>query len=439
MRYIIIAVSVVLIVGCVSSPKLPDEPQALIELLAETSDEFAPKQALSAHDKLVGMGTAAFPALLENRDDKREAGGFRLEISVPTTVGMVCACIIQEEVEVNIPKGFYNLQFLGFLPDKEELSLWWKERSGRTLYELQVEAALFSLALARYEKIQWAEERFVARLKELGVDDVESKAAPFVAKARMLTLPDDPQTLIDLFEIKGETYIERRFAAVRAEHAWLKLYKMGINAFPALVSNVDREQVGDRCLRLIQWQVEVGLSEDQAKFRFLSKEMAAEWWKARSGRTLKELQIEAAKHSLAAVQKAEFKDEEEKQRLVDWITSRLKELGAGPKYPSPGAAIGQFLDAITEGRGSDAGACLDPASSDQSAQSAIKFLCGKLNASTDGRGLAYTLIEPDVDWEQGKATADVRISGPTRDKGEIVVNTTFYCVRTRGYWYVLPK
>jgi hypothetical protein len=113
--------------------------------------------------------------------------------------------------------------------------------------------------------------------------------------------------------------------------------------------------------------------------------------------------------------------------------------GSGPKYYNPRAAMEHFLDALREGRALDAGACLDPASSDRSAQSAINLLSRKLSASTDGRGLAYTLVEPDVNWKEGTAKAEVRISVQTQEKGEIVVNTTFYCVVTRGYWYVLPR
>jgi hypothetical protein len=113
----------------------------------------------------------------------------------------------------------------------------------------------------------------------------------------------------------------------------------------------------------------------------------------------------------------------------------------GGKYIIPHAVVEHFLDAISAGNTLEAGACLDPGSPDQSPQSAISFLSGKLNAATDGRGLAYTLIEPEVDWERGTATAEVRISLQTQDKGEIVVdpNPIFYCVRRRGYWYVLPK
>ena len=114
--------------------------------------------------------------------------------------------------------------------------------------------------------------------------------------------------------------------------------------------------------------------------------------------------------------------------------------GSGAKYPNPRAAIEYFLDAMREGRTLDAGACLDPGSSDQSPQSAINFLSGKLNTSTNGKELAYTLIEPDVDWERGTARAEVRISFKTQDKGElIVVNPVFSCVRRRGYWYVFPR
>lgn len=111
--------------------------------------------------------------------------------------------------------------------------------------------------------------------------------------------------------------------------------------------------------------------------------------------------------------------------------------GSRAKYYSPKVAVEQFLDAMSQGRTLAAGACLDPATTDQSAQSAISLLSEKLNITTGGRGFDYTVVEPEL--SEGKAQVEARISFTTGEKDLKVVNPTFYCVKTRGYWYILLK
>jgi hypothetical protein len=185
-RFIRLAILLTLLTaGCACAEKLPDEPQALVDMLAGTGDESASEDAQAAHDRLAGMGTAAFPVLIENRDDERETWNcFQLQTTDPTTVGMVCACIIQGQVEVNVPKGYYDLCLLGFLPSKRELIKWWKERPDWTLKEMQIEAARHSLQKAlewqhfsSEEDRQKVIEMYQNRLKELGADKLNLRAA----------------------------------------------------------------------------------------------------------------------------------------------------------------------------------------------------------------------------------------------------------------------
>jgi hypothetical protein len=171
-------IAALLVSGCACGTKLPDEPQALIEMLAKTSDEFAPRQAVAASHKLMEMGTAAFPALIDNSNDEREAWGcFDMDVSEPTTVGVVCTCIVQSQVEMNLPKAYRDMWMLG-LASKDKLAEWWKERSGRSLRELQIEAARYSLHKAESwpDFIAPAEKRevmdiFRCRLAELGAKE----------------------------------------------------------------------------------------------------------------------------------------------------------------------------------------------------------------------------------------------------------------------------
>jgi len=193
---IAIAITVFLIAGCASKDqpprvplprapqpaierkasdgRLPGDIQVLIDLLAATSNEAAPEQALAAHKKLVQMSVAAFPALIENRDDARAAWGcFQLSTVNPTTVGEVCACIIQGQVELNVPKLYRDLRLLGHLPSKVKLSQWWEKRSDRTLRDLRIEAAKYSIEATKKAKFtsekekQQVLDKFTNRLREV--------------------------------------------------------------------------------------------------------------------------------------------------------------------------------------------------------------------------------------------------------------------------------
>jgi hypothetical protein len=164
--------------GCACSATLPDDPQALVDMLARTSDEHAPAEAVAARDKLVEMGKSAFPVLIENSDDNREAWYcFQLQTIQPTTVGVVCICIIQDQIELALPKGQLDM-FMLTTASKEELSQWWQERSNWSLEEMQIEAARHSLQKAReWEHFpseaqkQEVIEMYHDRLKELGAEE----------------------------------------------------------------------------------------------------------------------------------------------------------------------------------------------------------------------------------------------------------------------------
>ena len=86
----------------------------------------------------------------------------------------VCAALVQGQVEGDVPKAYEDLYILGVMPDRERLEAWWAPRAGRTLEELQIEAARHSLAEAKKAAYLSAEEKaavvkiFSERLRDLG-------------------------------------------------------------------------------------------------------------------------------------------------------------------------------------------------------------------------------------------------------------------------------
>jgi hypothetical protein len=118
---------------------------------------------------------------------------------------------------------------------------------------------------------------------------------------------------------------------------------MGITVFPILINNryderiayscfqrevIGKPRVGDVCFGIIQSQVEVNVPKFYQQFYFLSKPMLPQWWEERSKCTLQQLQIEAAKYSLAQIQGfTELQNDVDIQRGIEIWSNRLKELG----------------------------------------------------------------------------------------------------------------
>ena len=328
-----------------SPPKrLPDDPNALIERLA-ISDEpavyepiytpgpYAPKTdfrvvAFDAADKLATMGTRAFPTLVQSLSDERQSAGFGNYLR--HTVGIACFRTLQDQVEFYPYPGKYlpyEVQFLRF--DKPLTSQWWRERSGRTLKELQIEACQFSVAAAKAHGLTDLLDAYTKRLRQLGVKQWNPQASPFAALANVRDLPSHPEDLVPCLAMRGETYVEKRIAAARADQAWLRLYDMGRTALPVLVGSVGDAEVGKSCLDLIRRQLEpTFLHRGFEQFYILNKSMLPGWWKEHAHRPLAELRGDLAEQLLRKVESATFKDPDEKQWLLDAVKQHLQSLRA---------------------------------------------------------------------------------------------------------------
>jgi hypothetical protein len=339
-------------------PRLPDDPQALVELLAITGEAavmapiFTPDRdtpetdrrivAYAAAEKLREMGTKAFPVLLGDFGDERQSVAFRSSTS--QTLGFACFCIIDDVVDPD-PPGYHHYRpgqvaFLMF--DKDLMALWWKERAGRDVKALRIEAAQYNAAAARAEKLDDEYPVWAGVLKELGAKEWGPEHPTIKALAAALAaagaLPGNPKALVGLLGVSGATYIECRLSAARADKAWGRLHEMGTAAFPALVEGAEDPAVGGECLRLLRWQVETDLAADCERFCFLTKPTLRQWWKERAGWTLRKMQIDAARHSLKAIEAATFQNEEEKSRWVNhlqaWIADVQRKDGAEPDKPA---------------------------------------------------------------------------------------------------------
>ena len=134
--------------GCEERMSLPDDPESLIELLVE-GEAHLYDCGLAAKGKLWRMGTRAFPALIDNMDDDRYTWrNWQRSTINRTTVGEVCYDIIEHQIDLDAGLGVGNRLSARFLDwnytPKKMMKLWWKERKGRTLKELQREAVFFS-------------------------------------------------------------------------------------------------------------------------------------------------------------------------------------------------------------------------------------------------------------------------------------------------------
>ena len=125
--------------------------------LVEGKDRATVEKAWEA---LRGAGTAAFPTLIAHLGDERKAsfrhfGAKDIQVKCPPaaepcppyhpTIGEACFDILAGQVEGNWPKGYRRYYTL----TPENVVAWWEARRGRSLKELQVEAARSSLAAAR--------------------------------------------------------------------------------------------------------------------------------------------------------------------------------------------------------------------------------------------------------------------------------------------------
>ena len=97
-----------------------------------------------AVSKMFDLGVEAFPVLMEHLDDDRQSVAV-LSI-IPCSLGAACYGILYSQVNVRLHKGISDrYRIVGWQMSIPE---WWKERRGRTLKDLQVEAAVYSLVQA---------------------------------------------------------------------------------------------------------------------------------------------------------------------------------------------------------------------------------------------------------------------------------------------------
>ena len=116
---------------------LPDNPEALIGLMADSSNKDA-GVAMKAHAKLLEMKEKALPALVKHyhEDDRTAASTFqgRYSISGEADVGYVCYNIIARIV------GFETGKHAAFSPVwPSDLNKWYQQRKDWSLAEIQAE------------------------------------------------------------------------------------------------------------------------------------------------------------------------------------------------------------------------------------------------------------------------------------------------------------
>jgi len=319
-----------LVLGCSASGQVDEETDVLIEglVIAPSREVF---QALEptewtvrydrsrkALDQLLALELRAFPRLVAHIDDQRTAIALKVRHLPP--LGETCFDILESQVcPGEIPSCLFSYSFLDIGLMRE----WWKERSGLPLRDLQVEAALFALALARHDNDKCATS-LAERVEELGVADPESAMEPFRKAFAGLALPEAQDDLIATFQLPPGNYLQRRIALRRSGGAGYKLVKMGLSAFPALLRHLDDPATGDRCFEVIQQALlDAYYDDDHPEFTLLSKASVASWLKERSGRTLKELRIEIVHHWIDTATRTSYKDKEEKKRLLEFLDEQL--------------------------------------------------------------------------------------------------------------------
>jgi hypothetical protein len=144
-------------------------------VIPKTFDWERCKHARDNIDKLMAMGMDAFPELISHHDDGRFCGFREGAIDRPTSVGDVCADIIESQVDVS-SYDVYAPKVIGWVPptiprfgreitpglsDSYESwkkswdkgwDRWWKRSKDKSLRELQIKAAEDSITWLRKSK-----------------------------------------------------------------------------------------------------------------------------------------------------------------------------------------------------------------------------------------------------------------------------------------------
>jgi len=277
-------------------------------------------RAYEAVKKLRAMGMAAWPALIESVDDNRQS--IPLAAEIPCKLGRACFHLIADVINARAPRGHFD--DYDFILDGDDLRDWWKERQGRGLRELKIEAALFAWTLAGHARPPKDQPHYAKQLLDLGVADPEIQAKPFRDRLPGLSVPKAPEALVPLLAPQsGATYMDRRFAIERSGNAWRMLREFELAAFPALIEGMKNPDLRSRCFGIIEGTIHHWGIEPHNDLLIINADNVAAWWEPRRGKPLIELQREAARHALEGAKRKKFDTEEEKTNLVEFIQEQL--------------------------------------------------------------------------------------------------------------------
>jgi hypothetical protein len=145
-----------------SEDKLPADPEALVEQLADkrlirgwsqASDEKTEARIERATQELIRRGTTAFPALIAHRNDQRFSHKTHRIMGNPslseaefrsTTVGAICVDVIVRQV--NPDHSEFGPDFIPDCVPVDKLPEWWSVRSSKSFSELHREAVEWTIA-----------------------------------------------------------------------------------------------------------------------------------------------------------------------------------------------------------------------------------------------------------------------------------------------------
>jgi hypothetical protein len=174
--------------------------------------------------------------------------------------------------------------------------------------------------------------------------------------AAALASPNAPPTVNGQHIEYPDGYDAKAQERVRAAEQELK--RRGVGAFPCLIEHLDdahysyseyygqwrNNSVGEICYYIIEDQVEPDgcdyTKREAAGGKTVEKPWyiytthlnghLRNWWKERSGRTLRELQIEALQWEIEQERKLGFKDKPQEETILGPMLKRLAELTSPP-------------------------------------------------------------------------------------------------------------
>jgi hypothetical protein len=282
--------------------------------------------AHEAASKLYDLGAAAFPEILKHLSDNRQS--IPLAPVIPCSLGKACYFLIANQVNPNI---IQHDEYLLLDGSSNLIEFWWSERQGRDLMDLRIEAQLFALTLAEVDHNQARVKTIQDWLQKNEVHAVEDQLAPMRELAYLLAFNGQDQELVNaLGAPETGSFLARRFASERSMRSFMKLLHRGKEAIPTLISTLRHEQLGDRCLWVLQTIVEDQyIPRKYPRFALLTKVNATDWWATRSGKDIHELRLEAAKYHLDAASKGTFSSSKKRESVVEFLKERVRTMESG--------------------------------------------------------------------------------------------------------------